>query len=145
MRGAATLRVEDADQRYWQVTLLEHSAVPGAVGSTWAFDGQRSVYSDPRVKPDVVMPYGPDQVTVPADWLVPRRTPPLAGKPGATRRRLGNGQAVATQVETLPDGRRSRREVTYREADGIPTGLVQTTDGKEVRRVQVTDLQVRTG
>ena len=56
-----------------------------------------------------------------------------------------SGQVVVTQEETLPDGRRSHRALTYREADGIPTGLVQTTDGREVRRVQVTDLQVRPG
>lgn len=52
----------------------------------------------------------------------------------ASAHSFGPGAAAVTRV---------RREVTYRESDQIPMRVVTLADGKEVRRVEVQELQLR--
>ena len=62
-------------------TLLENPAVPDAVGSTSTFDGRTSTSRDARHGVTRVTPYQPDELTVPAEWLVPGRIAYLLTQP----------------------------------------------------------------
>lgn len=139
--GSQTFRLEYRDRRHFRTTLLENAAVPDAVGSTWTFDGTASIFYDARHKQSQTRPFAPNEETVPAQWLAPERVPPLVQKPGATARALSAGLKVASHEETV-SGHRSSREITFREADGIPTRVIDTSDGTEVRRVEVISLEV---
>jgi hypothetical protein len=143
-QGTQVFRLEYTDRRHWRVTMLENPALPGAVGATWTFDGRTSTFHDPRRDTDEVHPYGPDEVTVPSAWLVPGRVAALLTRPGYSSMSVGKGLGLLWHEETLPDGKVSREETTYRLADLIPTGRVITVDGVEVSREEVTDFQLTT-
>ena len=157
-------RLDYADRRHHETTLLENPAAPHAAGSVWSYDGRTSMFRDHQHNWTRIQRYAPDAPqVVPEEWLIPRKVPPLAELRGA-RVRLGwNGLATAIHEETIFDGlgalrapgfpgstasglaeRQSRQEITYRQSDGIPVHLVETLDGREVRRVEVLELQLRT-
>lgn len=138
--GTQVFRLDYRDSRHFRSVLLEHSAVPEAVGLTQTFDGRQSTFADPRFGVRVT-PYAPHERTVPADWLVPAQVPPLAQRPGATTVRLASGLALVTH-EAIYGARRVRTEITYRELDGIPIQMVESTDGDETRRVEVVELRL---
>lgn len=138
--GTQVFRVEYSNRRNFRSVLLEHSAVPEAVGLTQTFDGRQSTFADPRFGVRTTS-YAPDQATVPADWLVPSRVPPLAHRPGAQVMPLGNGLGLVRH-EAVYNGRTIRVELTYREADGIPTSVLHTANGEETRRVEVVELRL---
>lgn len=136
-KGTQVFRLEYTDRRHFRVALLENPALPGVVGATWTFDGRNSTFHDPRRDKDEVWTYGPDEFTVPDEWLVPGRIAVLLTRPGYTSVTLGNGLGLLRHEETLPNGKVSREEISYRLADQIPAGRVITVDGVEVSREEV--------
>lgn len=135
-----TFRIEYRNARDFSSTLLSHSHAPDAVGYMNTFRDGVSTTTDPRFGTRTEE-YGAHERTVPADWLVPSARPPIADRPGVRISRLAGGLAVARQ-ESLSGERQVVLEITYREADGIPTLLVETVDGVEVRRVEVIALDI---
>ena len=122
--------------------MIENPTVPGAIGATWAFDGNASTFHDPRRDKDEVHPYGPDELTVPSEWLVPGRIAFLLTQPGYTSGGAGAGLGLLPHEETLPSGKVSREETTYRLIDMIPSSRVITVNGTEVRREEVTEFRL---
>lgn len=134
-------RVDYKNARDFSSTLLAHSSVPEAVGYTNTFRNNVSTTTDPRFGTRSET-YGPDERTVPADWLVPASRPSITYRAGVQVTRLPAGLAVAREISSA-GGRRVVLEITYREADGIPTLLVEQVEGTDVRRVEVLELSLQ--
>lgn len=133
-------RLEYSDARHFRTTLLQHSDDPSVVGYTQVFDGTVSTTHDPRLGSVASRTYRPDEWTVPADWLVPRKTPALQLRPDAL---LNAGPSTATVTAKYMQGAHAIiEEITYRIADGIPTLYVIRVDGSETRRTEVLELTV---
>jgi hypothetical protein len=143
-KGTQAFRLEYTDRHHFRVTMIENSALPQAIGATWAFDGTTSTFHDPRRDKDEVHPYGPDEATVPSEWLVPGRTAFLLTQPGYVAAPVGNGLGLLRYDETLPSGKVSHEETTYRLADLIPVSRVITVNGVEVRREEVIEFRLGT-
>jgi hypothetical protein len=148
--GTQRLRLEYTDRRHWRLTEIEHGALPSAAGSSWTFAGDRVIVHNAVRGVDSVTPYGPTEETVPTNWLVPGKTFWMAQRPTYKVTKIANGLAVLGHDElitTAPSApgtppitvapRTFHEEITYREADGIPTGLVETLDGVVIRRIDV--------
>lgn len=153
--GTQRLRLEYTDRRHFRTTLGDNPSVPAAVGSTWSFAGDRSTFYDALHGVSRSTPYRPDEFTVPADWLVPGNTLFFAQRPGYAVTRLDNGVAALIRneiIRTAPSApgqpplvvppRTFRQQITYRESDGIPTGLVETVDGVVTRRIDLQDFRL---
>lgn len=144
--GTQLFRLEYTDRRHFRTTLLEHSAMPGVVGSTWEFtwefDGSASIFRDARSGKDHVTLYGPDELTVPDQWLVPGGIDYLLTRPGAIQTTIGDGSAVLRNAQTFPDGKVRSEEITFRLIDKIPTSRVTNVDGVEVSRKEVVEFRL---
>lgn len=139
--GTQRFRLEYTDRRHFRTTLIEDAALPGAVGSTWAFDGTASTFHDTRHGADQVAPYTSSQATVPADWIVPGRVQALTARPGYSALPTANGLAVLIHDDRA-SGHAFHSELTYRQTDGIPTRLTETVDGQVKRTAEVEQLQL---
>ncbi len=146
--GITRFQLEYTDRRHWRATLIDNPERPDTVGSTWVFDGDTMSSYDTHFNRQRVTTYGPDQQLIMDEWLGPDRIPMLTKKPNARGvQALGNGLAVLTQAETYlhPDTNKAvqwRREITYRVGDELPTRMVETVDGVEVRRWEALELRV---
>ncbi len=150
-------RVEYTDRRHFTVTLISNPTLPGVVGSGGSFNGDKSVSYDALHRETRTTFYGPAEYTVPFEWLVPGSTT-FFQRPNSGWRSmsLGNGQRTVTRdmeipVNIGPPGApptsvkkvMSRREITFRETDSIPTQVIDMSDGRVVKTVKVVEL--RTG
>lgn len=140
--GTQLFRLEYTDRRHFRTTLLEHSAMPGVVGSTWEFNGSASIFRDARIGREHRTPYGPDELTVPDQWLVPGGIDYLLTRPAYTRTTIGDGLAVLRNEQTFPDGKVRAEEITFRLVDKIPTRRVTSIDGVEVSRKEVVEFRL---
>ncbi len=136
-----SFRLTYIDQWHFTSKLLSHSRVPSAVGYTQTFDGGKTTTVDPRLGTvqSATLPNG--EPTVPADWLVPGRRPALTYRMGTTVETQSGGLMLATWA-SVANGKQVTEQITYRELDGIPVRFVQTVDGVESRRVEVTELTI---
>lgn len=144
VRGTQLLRLEYIDRRHYRLTLLENPAVPDAVGSTSAINGNVATSYNARFGRSTtqVLSDKPNEFAAPADWLIPGKINDLRGRPGYISVPLGNGQAMLRHEETAPDGKVRRQEITYRLVDGIPLGRTSSINGVEVSRIQVVDFKL---
>lgn len=137
-----TLRLTYTDSRHYKVVLLVHSSAPEAVGWTHVRDGDVSQTVDARFG---AMPTGilkPGEQTSPDFWIRPDTRPLwLANRPGASTEKVAGGLLRTTSV-SLDGGRLFTQALTYRPDDGIPLGYLETVDGREVRRVEVLELEL---
>jgi hypothetical protein len=128
-----TIQLVYIDQRHFSSTVIAHSTHPEVAGYTQTVSGSTSTTVDPRLGVTTATLEG---LTVPDDWLVPGRRPPIAFRSGATTATVDGGLLRVTVTSDV-GGKREVEEVTYRASDGIPTGYVVRVDGVEVRRVEV--------
>ncbi len=132
-------RVDYTDRRHFRVTLLENQTMPRAVGFTTIVDGHRVLTHDPAGQDTVSEVTTDTYQPAPADWLVPGAISQMLAQRGYELRLLGDG--LATLVHDVPMARH-REEITFRQDAQIPLRMVETTDGIEVRRVEVLSLMV---
>lgn len=135
-----TFRLDYQNARDFSSTLIAHSHEPRAVGYTNSFKGNVSTTTDPRLGTRSE-DYGPYERTVPSDWLAPASTPSIVHRPGAQIMRAADG-IVTARLASIVDGLSTILEVRYREVDGIPLLVTEQVNGKEVRRLEVLELQV---
>jgi len=154
------------DKRHWKTELLAHNDAVDVVG-TWAeYHGAEMRSFDPRTGELRVdqQDIPEDAVYVPEQWLIPGIIPRLLTQQNAEQLSgSSGGLAVLVLEENLPcqapteamfragiqpcdsEYRVSRREITYRESDFLPVGIVDSLDGVEVHRVTVTELVMKNG
>lgn len=142
--GTQVFRLEYTDRRHWRLTLLENPNVPEAVGSVDELDGNRLVGYDAKLKERRVSELPAEEAVLysPDRWLTPGRVRALERRPEWTATSGEQGRATLRRDVTAPDGRREREEITFRPVDGIPVRHVETNNGVEIRRLEVTELQV---
>lgn len=136
-----TFQVQYADQRHFSSKVIAHSDARVGTGYSQTFDGDVATTTDPRTGVSHTKTYGPNEFGVPADWLVPRKTPALLLRSGATSSALRPGVDVA-RVSYGVGSHFVTEEVQYRSSEGIPLSYTQTVDGRVTRQVTVIQLQV---
>jgi hypothetical protein len=162
-------RVTYGGERQWRKELLDHSAAPGEVGTTYRFDGTTYTVYSPVVGQIVYTGQYPDVPMMPEQWLVPGRDRALEGK-GYGKQVDTNGQYIRyTKTETIrcdadnpgpgndqkangitqPAGcatspvYQATETIVYRADPTVPVEITTRLDGQIVKHVVVTELITR--
>jgi hypothetical protein len=140
--GDQMTRLDYTDRRHFVITILDHPAGQNLVGRSWTIDGDRVIIFRPPNGTTIGTSPGPDGGAVPDDWIVPGAAPPLTSRPGVQV--IAHGDGTATAMYTSADnGRTSRKEIRFRQVDGIPLGMVEWDNGQLIRRAEVTKLEFK--
>jgi hypothetical protein len=138
------LRLEYRNRHHFTTTLLEHLTAPFLVGSRWTTDGNTSIEQVSHMGPPRVGTFPPGQVPQgPTGWRSPGLLQDVLSQnpPGFSVTSIGDGLANITRVIER-DGEQAVRIITVRESEGIPVRFVRFSNGVEIERFEVIDLQI---